>query len=565
LSKGDKPNMVFYISDWIDEDDFELFLQFARYLGKERNRAKFAIDLNKLFQALKERRVAPSDVLDLLIGYDAEFESGSLDDVKKLMENHIPTVIIEKDIGSLYLKPNFYLGDLVKDLREKQVLVYDRDKKAFKLAKPMYLFYVIDVLKKRGVEVVDASGIKRENPLPIKPLFKGVLRDYQQEALDAWKKNSYRGIIALPTGTGKTIVAIAALAELSVRTLIVTFTKEQMFQWADKIVEFTDSPKSLIGFFYANEKRIAPVTITTYQSAFRYVNTLAPHFSLLIIDEVHHLPADKFKFIAENSYADMRMGLSATVVREDGRHVELFPLMGGVVYAKTLQELAERGYIAPFDVITVKVSLTPQEKTKYRELLDKYRRLARGREFEHLVEDAKKGDVAAIEALKIRSELRELIAGSERKLEAIKRIVDEELAKGSKILIFTQYVEQAKKIAELLNTFYIVGELDENIRKTRLELFKTGVIRVLVLTTVGDEGLDIPDANVGIIATGTGSRRQFIQRLGRILRPAPGKEARLYEVIVRGTYEEAESKKRREALKALFDQLVTFLDSGVLK
>lgn len=563
MSGGNNLNIVFYIDEWIDDDDFSLFLQFARYLGKERNKTKFAIDVNKLSQALKEKKITPSDILDLLIGYDAVFESGSIDDVKKLMENHMPTVTIEKNINDLYLKPNFYLGELIKDLREKRILIYDRNRKAFRIAKPMYLFHVIDVLKKRGIEVVDMSGIKREEPLPIKPLFKGILRDYQQEAFEAWKKNNYKGIIALPTGTGKTVIAIAALAELGVRTLIVTFTKEQMFQWAEKIVEFTDIPKSLIGFFYANEKRLAPITITTYYSAFRYVDVLAPHFSLLIIDEVHHLPADKFKFIAENSYADLRMGLSATVVREDGRHVELFPLMGGIVYAKTLQELAERGYIAPFDVITRRVSLTPEERTRYRELLEKFKKLAHGREFKQLVEDAKKGDIIAMEALKIRSELRELIANSERKIEEIKKIVNEELAKGSKILIFTQYVEQAKRIAEALNTYCIVGELDENTRKMRLESFKSGVVRVLVLTTVGDEGLDIPDANVGIIATGTGSKRQFIQRLGRILRPVPGKEARLYEVIVKGTYEEAESKRRKEALKALFEQLVSFSDSGV--
>ncbi|MCC6045830.1 MAG: DEAD/DEAH box helicase [Ignisphaera sp.] len=562
MSKHSHPNIVFYISDWIDDEDFELFLQFARYLGKEQNKAKFIVDVNRLSQALREKKISPSDVLDLLLGYDAEFEGGTLDDIKKLMESYMPTVTIEKASNSIYLKPNFYLGDLVKDLREKHILIYDRDRKSFKIAKPMYLFQVIDVLKRRGVEVINASGIKREEPLPVKPSFKGTLRDYQQEALDAWRKNGYRGIIALPTGTGKTIIAIAAVAELGVKTLIVTFTKEQMFQWADKIIEFTDMPKSMIGFFYANEKRLAPVTITTYHSAYRYVDMLAPHFSLLIIDEVHHLPADKFRIIAESIYADMRMGLSATVVREDGRHVELFPLMGGVVYAKTLQELAEKGYVAPFKVTTIRVQLTLEEKSKYKELLNKYRRLAREREFKQLVEDAKKGDVEAIEALKVRSELRELIANSERKLEAIRKIVNEELAKGSKILIFTQYIEQAKRIAEMLNTYYIIGELDENVRKMRLELFKSGIVRVLVLTTVGDEGLDIPDANVGIIAAGTGSRRQFVQRLGRLLRPAPGKEARLYEIIVRGTYEEAESRKRREALQALFDQFITFLETG---
>ncbi len=555
-------NIIFYIKDWIDEEDFKLFLTFAKYLGKDSEGAKFAIDVNKLSQALRDKKISPHDIIDLLEGYEAEFESGSLEDVKKLLSNYIPTVIIEKGADGIYLKPNMYLGDLVKDLRENRIILYDKEKKAFKISKPMYLFQVIDSLRKRGIEVVNNTGIEKAMPLPFKPTFKGTLREYQVEALEAWKKNNYKGIIALPTGTGKTIIAIAAIAELGVRTLIVTYTKEQMIQWADKVVEFTDIPRALIGFYYANEKRLAPITITTYQSAFRYIDVLAPYFSLLIIDEVHHLPADKFRYIAENSFADMRMGLSATVIREDGRHVDLFPLMGGVVYAKSFQELAEKGYIAPFRIITIRVSLTPEERTKYKELLEKFRKLAGTREVKQLIEDAKRGDESAKEALKIRAEIRELVALAQEKLRIIKQIVEDELAKDSKIIIFTQYIEQAKRIAEELNTYYITGELDENTRKRRLEMFKSGIVRVLVMTTVGDEGIDIPDANVGIIAGGTGSRRQFIQRLGRLLRPAPGKEARLYEVIVKGTFEEYESKKRKEAIKMLYEGLVTISENS---
>ena len=556
LSKSNS-GIVFYVNEWIDEEDFKTFLKFSRYLGKDHRGAKFVLDINRLVDALRKKELSSLEVLDLLTGYDIEFENGSIDDIKKIIESYLPTVVVEKESDGIYIKPNFYLGDLVKDLREKGMLIYNKEKKAFKISKPLYLFDVIDILKKRGVEVVNKTGIDREQKLPFKISFNGVLRDYQKEGLDAWLKNGCRGIIVLPTGAGKTVIAIAALAELNVKTLIVAYTKEQMFQWRDKILEFTDTPRGMIGLFYGNEKRIAPITIATYQSAYRYIDMLSPHFSLLIVDEVHHLPADKFRFIAENMYAAMRMGISATVVREDGRHVDLFPLMGGVVYAKTLQELAEKGYVAPFTIITVRVSLTPAEKAKYRELLERYRKLAKGREFKQLIEDAKKGDVEAAEALKIRNEIRMLIANAEEKIEAIKKIVSDELAKGSKIIVFTQYVEHAKRLAEKLETYYIVGELDEDTRKRRLELFRNGIIRVIVLTTVGDEGIDIPDANVGIIAAGTGSRRQFIQRLGRLLRPVPGKEARLYEVIVKGTFEEAESKKRKEALKMIFEDLIT--------
>ncbi|RLG89361.1 MAG: ATP-dependent helicase, partial [Thermoprotei archaeon] len=146
---------------------------------------------------------------------------------------------------------------------------------------------------------------------------------------------------------------------------------------------------------------------------------------------------------------------------------------------------------------------------------------------------------------KIRTALRMLVHNASSKKEAVKRIVEDELARGSKILIFTQYIEQAEKLSEILNAPVITGELDPKTRRNRLEAFKNGISRVLVVTTVGDEGIDIPDANVGIVVAGTSSRRQFIQRLGRLLRPGKGKEARLYEIVVKGTHEEAEARKRK--------------------
>jgi superfamily II DNA or RNA helicase len=549
-------NIIFYVDEWIEESDFKLLLKFSKYLGREAGRSKFSIDLNKLSEALRKSELKPADVLDLLISYGVEFERGSIEDVRKLLENYMPHIVVEFYGRDIVLIPNFFLGDFAKDLREEGKLVYDKNIKAFKLTKPMYFFDVIDVFKKRGVEVVNKTGIHERLELPLKLIFKGALRDYQVEALEAWRRNGYKGIISLPTGTGKTIVAIAAMADVNVKTLIVTYTKEQMFQWRDKIIEFTDVSPVIIGFFYGSEKRVTPITITTYQSAFRYVTMLASNFSMLIVDEVHHLPADKFRFIAENMYAPIRLGLSATVIREDGRHVDLFPLMGGVVYSKTLQELTERGYIAPFRVERIYVQFTSEEKKKYKELLDRYKKLAKNRTFEQLLADSRKGDVGALEAIKIRSELRSLVHNAEKKIEAVMKIVDKELKNNSKILIFTQYVEQAKNIAEKLSTYYIIGDLDEESRKKRLEMFKQGTIKILVLTTVGDEGIDVPDANVGIIVAGTGSKRQFIQRLGRLLRPLPGKEARLYEVVVKGTFEETESRKRREALRILFEGLM---------
>lgn len=556
-------SIVFLINGWVDEDDFRLLTKFSRYLGREDGKSRFSIDFGKLSRAVSEGQISPEEIMALFDSYDVIFEQGSLNDLRKILEDHMPRVVVKMKKDGIYLIPNFYMRDLVGELL-REALVY-RPQEGFKLAKPMYFFDVLDTLSKRGIVVQDESGLQRELPLPIKLEFKGQLRDYQEEALAKWRGNRFKGIVALPTGTGKTVIAIAALVELNVKTLVVAYTKEQMFQWADKIVEFTGAPRGILGFYYGSEKRLAPITITTYQSAFRYAPVLAPHFSFLIVDEVHHLPADKFRFIAENMYAPYRLGLSATVIREDGKHVELFPLMGGLVYSRSLQELVERGYVAPFRVVRVPVSLTPKEKLKYRELVEKYKKLSRGKEFKELIEEAKRGVPEALEALRIRSEIRSFVAMCESKMEALAAVVEKELQRGSKILVFTQYVEQAKKVAERLGTYYVVGPLDEEARRRRLEAFKQGLVRVLVLTTLGDEGIDVPDANVGIIAAGTGSKRQFLQRLGRLLRPQPGKEARLYELVVKGTFEEAESRRRREALKMLYGSLMVEEEAGSIR
>lgn len=549
-------DVVFYIKEWVDREDFEVFLKFSRYLGREDGKSKFVFDTAKLERAVKNREISPGEVIDMLTNYEVEFVSGSLDDVRKIVESLMPRIVVRLQGEDIVLVPNVFLGDKVRELKEKGLIVYDGKQRVFKIVKPMYLFDVIEALRNKEMLVLNEIDVSDRIELPIKIEFRGELRDYQVEALDSWRRNGYRGIIALPTGTGKTIIAIAAIAELNMRTLIVTYTKEQMFQWGDKLANFTNTSKSIVGYFYGSEKRVMPITIATYQSAFRYVKMLARHFSFLVVDEVHHLPADKFRYIAENMFAKYRLGLSATVIREDGKHVELFPLMGGVVYSKSVTELAEKGYIAPFTIETIKVSLTQEEKKRYKELIERYRKLVGGKTFEEILEEAKKGDPKALEAVKIRSEVRMLVHNAQEKLKAVEKIVSEELKQGSKILVFTQYVEQAKQLAEMLKTYYIVGELDETTRRRRLDAFKQGVVRVLVLTTVGDEGIDIPDANVGIIVAGTASRRQFVQRLGRLLRPIPGKFAKLYEVVVKGTFEEAESRKRREAIRMLFQDLL---------
>ncbi|MCE4620039.1 MAG: ATP-dependent helicase, partial [Desulfurococcales archaeon] len=209
-------------------------------------------------------------------------------------------------------------------------------------------------------------------------------------------------------------------------------------------------------------------------------------------------------------------------------------------------ELTRQGYLAAYTIIQRKVDLLPNEKKKYLELRRRYQIYARGRTFQDLLEAAKKGDQDAIQAIRIHKEMTRLIQHSEAKLREAEKIIKNELAKGSKIIVFTQYKSQAEEIARRVGGLLLHGGLDKSRRARVLEEFRASPSGVLVVTTVGDEGIDIPDANVGVLLSGTGSQRQFIQRLGRLLRPKNGSNtARLYEIVAAGTSEEYQARKRR--------------------
>jgi superfamily II DNA or RNA helicase len=523
---------------WLEDDEFKEILSIADYIGRESGFSLFRININKILS----RGLCFEDIQDILEMHSFQYDEDVIDELLKKLESK-KTVKLKYSNGRITADFNIFLGNLYKEKLNK-ILLYDRIEKKF-YTLPYKHWELKSTLERLGFEVVDETGFRKSLPLPIKSTFSGELRDYQHEAIQSWKKNSFKGIIALPTGSGKTVIGVAALAELGERTLIIAYTKEQLFQWRDAIIKFTNLGSHMIGFYYSVEKRLAPITLSTYQTAFRYSSKLAPHFSLLIIDEVHHLPADKFKYIATRIPAAKRLGLSATPYREDGKHEELFPLMGGVVYYKPPHDLVEQGYLAPYDIITIKVDLKPNEKQHYIKLLRKYKALVGSAKFEDVLAAAKRGNRKALDALKVHSEMRLLIQQSRAKIEKVKEIINKELENGSKIIVFAHYINLAEEIAKEVGGYLLTGDISGRKRKAILDRFKRAKSGVLVVTTVGDEGLDIPDASVGILVAGTGSRRQFVQRLGRLLRPGTGKHAKLYEVVAKGTSEEAQSKRRK--------------------
>jgi len=540
---------TFAVRKWLGEEEFRELLEVADYLGRTPSSGSlFAVNPSKV----AEKGYDEEYVGELIRKVSPGISERELEEIKRYVRERLSTgsirVVLRTSGSSLVVEPRGYLGSVVEEIRP--LLRYDRSRKVF-TSYPAHYSRIREYLASKGVYIEDQTGFALDKYLPARPSLSIKLRDYQEEAVAAWISNNYKGIVSLPTGSGKTVVGVAAVSKKPVWTLVVAFTREQMRQWRDHFIKGCSIPPGLVGLFYSDEKRLAPITISTYQTAFRHIEKLSPYFQMLIVDEVHHLPADKFRAIALGMFSPYRLGLSATVTRDDGRHEELFPLMGGVVYHRTPQELVEAGYLSPYRIETIKVDLTPEERRRFEELRKKFRELSRGMEFEELVEAAKRGDQNAAEALKVRSELRQLIHNARRKIERVREIVSRELEKGSKILIFTQYIEQAEALGKELGVAVVTGETDKRVRDRSFQLFREGVERVLVLTTVGDEGIDIPDANIGIIVAGTGSKRQFIQRLGRLLRPKEGKQAVLYEIVARGTPEELESRRRKEGLEDL--------------
>lgn len=539
----------FTVKKWLSREDFEELLRIADYMSYASGEgSKFRLNISKILR----EGLTKDDVINILDSVGVELKHGDIDRLEGILRRETNVKVMWDEVKERILVeiPWSTYSGLKDSLKNLGLSFAGKNKECIKYyVRPYKLMDLKELVVSRGYSIIDLEGLTVEKDLGVKLEFNGELRPYQREALDKWIENKFKGIIALPTGSGKTIVALAALAQASKRALIVTFTKEQMFQWKDMIAKFLNISRGYVGLFYGEDKSISQITISTYQSAYKNINVLGKYFSLLIVDECHHLPADKFKAIAVGCIAPYRLGLSATVVREDGRHTELFPLMGGVIYHKSASELSSMGYLAKFKVITVKVRPTKDEIDEYFELRKKYKSIVGDKRFDEVLELAKMGNAKAIEALRIHSKMRMLIAFSKSKIEKAVEIVREELEKGSKIIVFTQFVEQAKKLSQELNAGLLIGEMNSDERKKILSDFKASQSSVLVVTTVGDEGLDIPDANVGVIVSGTGSRRQFIQRLGRLLRPKGGDiEARLYEIVVEGTLDEFVARRRKKAL-----------------
>jgi len=384
------------------------------------------------------------------------------------------------------------------------------------------------------------------NTLPF-PIVKDKieLRDYQAEAVRAWLK-SKRGVIVLPTGAGKTQVALKIISTLKVPTLIIVPTIDLVNQWKERIIKYLDFEPGVIG---GGEDSLKGITVITYDSAYTRAEELGNKFLLLVFDEVHHLPSEGYTTMAQLFASPYRLGLTATPEREDGKD-KLYPiLVGPIVYRKEFKELSGK-YLATFRVVRVYTSLTEKEAEKYKELRKKLKDFLSSRrmklnslsDFHKLVRLAAK-DKEAREALLAWHESVNIAVNSESKIDKLRELLEQ--YKDEKILIFTRDTHMAYKISKLFLIPVVTYKTNKDEREEILEKFKNGIYKVIVVSTVFDEGVDVPDASVAIVLGGYGTKRQYLQRLGRILR-GKDKEALMIEVVTKGTADYRLSKKRRE-------------------
>ena len=435
-------------------------------------------------------------------------------------------------------------GDLPEGL-ELPGCVYDRRVKRWR-APGMRYREVVTVLHRAGVEYDNRARAFTD----FDRLESNVVREpfpHQKEALEAWRKGGRRGVVALPTGAGKTFVAQLAMELIRMSALVVTPTLDLMQQWYGVLDTAFEEKIGLVGGGYYE---LEPLTVTTYDSAYIHMERFGDRFALLVFDECHHLPGASYQLAAELSLAPFRLGLTATPEREDGGERVYEKLIGPIIYRREIGELAG-SYLSDYEVETLRVRLSDEEREIYAAERQIYRdfvkkngiRLGSPRgwgEFLLRTSSSEEGRRAFLAYRKQRA----IAQASDAKLRLLERLLARH--RQDRCLIFTSDNETVYKISRRFLVPAITHQTKVKERHAVLQAFNAGDYPFLVTSRVLNEGVDVPAANVGVVLSGSGSVREHVQRLGRILRRGEGKRALLYEVIAEDTAEEYTSERRRQ-------------------
>lgn len=478
--------------------------------------------------ALWNARAAGHDaeqVIDALIGFSRyPVPHALLVDVAETMARY-GRLRLEKDPAHGLVLASTDRAVLEEVLRSKKIqpMLGERIGQDSVAVHPSERGNIKQALLKLGWPAEDLAGYVDGESHPIKLRQDGwALRPYQQEAADAfWHGGS--GVVVLPCGAGKTIVGAAAMAHAEATTLILVTNTVSAHQWKQELLRRTSLTEDEIGEYSGSKKEIRPVTIATYQvmttrrkGVYAHLELFdARDWGLIVYDEVHLLPAPIFRMTADLQ-ARRRVGLTATLVREDGREGDVFSLIGPKRYDAPWKEMENQGWIAPADCVEVRVTLSDEERLAYAmaEAEERYR----------------------------------FAATTPSKTRVTEALVRRHL--GEQVLVIGQYIDQLDELAEHLGAPVIKGETPIKERERLFQAFRDKELQVLVVSKVANFSIDLPEAAVAIQVSGTfGSRQEEAQRLGRVLRPkADGGGARFYTVVSRDTVDQEFAAHRQRFL-----------------
>ncbi|MGB5594375.1 MAG: DEAD/DEAH box helicase family protein [Crocosphaera sp.] len=415
----------------------------------------------------------------------------------------------------------------------------------------IYYRALIETLQANNLNFTDEA--KEFLPLDLTPSFEREPYAHQTEALEAWKHSGRKGVVVLPTAAGKTYLAQLAMVATPRTTLIIVPTLDLMHQWyAQMTAAFPDIEVGLLG---GGSRDRTPILIATYNSAAIHAETLGNLYALQIFDECHHLPTDFFRVIAEYAISPYRLGLTATPERTDGNHRDLDSLIGQVVYRKGVKELSG-DTLAQHKVVEIKVKLSQTERKNYEKAMQIRNDFLRKSNISlgslngwQIFVKASARSAAGRRAMLAHRQAKEIAAGTEGKLRVLTELVCEHYQ--DSLLIFTNDNATVYRISQEFLIPAITHQTPVKERHEILTRFREGIYKSLVTSHVLNEGVDVPEVKVAIIISGTSSAREYVQRLGRILRKGKGKNklATLYEVVAEDTSEERTSARRKEGIK----------------
>jgi superfamily II DNA or RNA helicase len=394
---------------------------------------------------------------------------------------------------------------------------------------------VFDDQARQYVELAEGARVRR-TPRP-----------FQHEALAAWIDHQSRGVVVLPTGAGKSQVGCLAIDAKRRATLVVAPTLDLVRQWYDLLRATFCTEVGVIG---GGEYDVQALTVTTYDSACLHMEHLGARFGLVVFDECHHLPGPSYALAARLAIAPFRLGLTATPERADGRDAVLTELVGPVVYRKEIGDLAG-DFLSDYETERLSVQLSPAERIEYEAERAIYRgfvtdhgiRMASARGWTEFIMISAR-TLEGRRAMAAYRRQRELALCAPAKLDLVEHLLTRH--RSDRVLLFTQDNATCHAVSRRFLIPAITHQTKVRERSELLRGLGSGSYGALVASKVLNEGVDIPEANVAIVISGSGSVREHVQRLGRILRKAEGKRAVLYELVTADTAETMTSERRRE-------------------